>query len=96
MKPVLVAASSFALACLLVTGSAKALDDGEVRAVEYQQRQTHCATVPRFAEHPALIGAKTGDPEKDTIAYPVERLDTLCPAKAATDTAQRDTVKRPQ
>lgn len=59
---------------------AVAADVGEVRAVDYYQHQGRCATVPRFADQVTLIGSATGDPEKDTFAYPVTSMDTVCAA----------------
>lgn len=78
MKSMLAAVSAFALASLLGIGIANAVDDGETRAMEYHQRQARCATVPRFGEQPVLVGVKTGDLEKDTIAFPVTNLETSC------------------
>lgn len=72
-----------ALAILSINGVARAGDDGETRAMTYYQQQERCASVPKFSETPRPISQTTGDPEKDTYAYPVERVDTLCASKAA-------------
>ena len=53
-------------------------DGGEARAAEYYRQKDRCAVVVQYNEKPGLIGPMTGDPEKDTYAYPVTRTDTVC------------------
>ena len=53
-------------------------DAGEARAVDYYQHQQQCATVPHFADQVTAIGSNMGDPEKDTFAYAVKTVDTVC------------------
>jgi len=57
---------------------AVAVDMGEVHATDYYQHQRQCTTVPRFADQVTPVGATSGDPEKDTFAYPVKSVDTVC------------------
>jgi hypothetical protein len=93
MKNALMASSLIALASLTLIVNAVAAesddvhstrsnpvvaDAGEVRAVDYYQHQQQCATVPHFADQVTAIGTNTGDPEKDTFAYPVKNVDTVC------------------
>ena len=59
-------------------GQVQTADVGEVHAIDYYQHQTRCTTIPRFGDQVTQIGATTRDPEKDTVAYPVKILDTVC------------------
>jgi hypothetical protein len=52
-------------------------DEGQRRAVEYCRQKEHRAVVVQYGEKPAPVGPMTGDPEKDTYAYPVKRTDTV-------------------
>lgn len=70
-----------ALASLAVADLSRA-DEGEARGMTYYQEQERCASIPRFSETVRPMGQTTGDPEKDTYAYPVERTDTLCAPRA--------------
>jgi hypothetical protein len=90
MKTILVAASLVALASFLHVENAVALDDGEVQAMENHQRQDQCATVQRFADQPKLMGLVTGDPEKDTVAFPVINSETSCVSNQTGTTGVRD------
>ena len=66
------------LAALSIADLARADDEGERRAVTYNQEQEKCALIPKFSEGARAIGQTTGDVEKDTYAYPVQRNDRLC------------------
>jgi hypothetical protein len=57
---------------------ASAADTGEQTAQQQYARTEHCATIPRYAAQPMPVGPRTGDPEKDTVAYKVERVETVC------------------
>ena len=57
-----------------------ASDEGEARAAQYYGQKGPCVIVVQYGEKPAPIGPMTGDPEKDTYAYPVKRTDNVCTA----------------
>ncbi len=90
MKFSLVAASLVALVSFLHAENAVALDNGEVLAMENHQRQDQCATVLRFADQPKLIGSVTGDPEKDTVAFPIRSSETFCISNQTGTASVRD------
>ena len=60
------------------SGQVQTADVGEVHAVDYYQHQKQCTTIPHFGDQVTQIGATTRDSEKDTVAYPVKSLDTVC------------------
>ena len=55
-------------------------DEGEELASDSHRLREHCQAVAQYGEQPAPVGPVTGDPEKDTYAYPVKRIDSRCSA----------------
>ena len=54
-------------------------DVGEKFAEEYRAKHPECSAIVEYGKELAPVGQVTGDPEKDTIAYPVERIQLNCP-----------------
>jgi hypothetical protein len=57
----------------------RSADLGEQAAAQYRSKHPDCSTVLQYGKQTRPIGQVTGDPEKDTVAYPVERTQTSCP-----------------
>ena len=63
----------------VTTSPVAQVDVGEKAAVEYRANHPPCSTVSQFGKQIKPIGQVTGDPEKDTMAYPVEHIQPDCP-----------------
>lgn len=61
------------------TSPATQADAGETTAAEYRVAHSICSSVLQYGNQVRPIGQVTGDPEKDTVAYPVERVQSDCP-----------------
>ena len=55
-------------------------DSGEARAADYYRQKDRCAVIMQYGAKPGPVGPITGDPEKDTYAYPVKGTDNVCKA----------------
>ena len=78
MKRIVAAGAIVVLSSLMGFEGRAAPDEGEARASEYHSQKNRCAQVVQYGEKPVPAGLVTGDPEKDTHAYPVRRIDTVC------------------
>ena len=80
MKWIIAVGAAVVFSALMGFGGLAAPNDEEARAAQYCGQKGHCVVVVQYGEKPAPIGPMTGDPEKDTYAYPVKGTDNVCTA----------------
>ena len=78
VKRVVAAGAAVALSSPMGFGGWAAPDEGEAQATESYRQSGHCVQVVQYGEKPVPVGPVTNDPERDTYAYPVKRINTGC------------------
>jgi hypothetical protein len=73
-------AAAVLLSSLIGLSALAAPDEGEVRATEHYKQQDRCSTIVQYGEQATPIGPTTGNPEKDTYAFPVQHTGIVCGA----------------